>query len=439
MKTGAIVSNADNHVISRPISNGNRMSLHVIASGMLGTTFEYYDFVVYGTIAAIVFNELFFPSASAGFGMLLSLATFAIGFLARPLGAAFFGHLGDRIGRRKTLIFTLVVMGGATVLIGFLPTYSSIGVWAPILLVILRTVQGAAMGGEWGGAVLLIGEYTNNAKRGYSTSLAQLGSPAGLLLANGVVLSVIAFTTKEQFHAWGWRIPFLLSFILVLLGLYTRTNVDETPVFKEMQSVKAVESSPVRETFRSHGRRLLLAIGATAISFAGYYMFTTMGLAYLSLKHIPSTYGLYGTVIGAAISLPTMVLSGIASDRFGRRPLYLLSTVLMAAWALVFFHLLDTGSPVLVATSIGVGVVSWSILWGVQGAFLPEMFPANVRYSAISLAYQIAGALVGLLPVSALALYQRFGTSLVLALVTVVIAAISAVAVFFCPETYRSE
>jgi MFS family permease len=410
-------------------------SARVIAAGTLGTTLEFFDFLVYGTVAALVFNDLFFPNVSPVSGTLLALSTFAVGFLARPVGAAVFGHLGDRIGRRKTLMLTLIIMGVATVLVGLLPTYAQIGVWAPVGLVLLRVLQGAAVGGEWGGAVLLIGEHAGNARRGRATAFAQLGSPAGLLLANGVVLSIVALTSKEQFATWGWRLPFLFSIALVIVGIYLRSSVEETPVFEELRREQKVAGSPVTDTFRHHGYRLAIAVGATAVSFGGYYVFTTVGLAYLSLKHMPSSYGLYGTVIGAFLSLPIILFVGALSDRIGRKPLYLISAVAMAAWAFGYFAMLDSQNPALIITAIAGGIMLWSILYGVQGAFLPELFEPAVRYSGASLAYQLTGAMGGLIPVISLSLLRSFDGPAPIAWLVVLTAVISLIALWAAPET----
>lgn len=414
-------------------------SKRVIAASTLGTTLEFYDFIVYGTIAALVFNDLFFPSASPATGTLLALSTFAVGFLARPIGAAIFGHLGDRIGRRKTLMLTLVIMGFSTVLIGCLPSFAQIGIWAPVLLVTLRVLQGAAVGGEWGGAVLLIGEHAGTARRGRSTSFAQLGSPAGLLLANGTVLGVVGLTTDEQFAAWGWRVPFLLSIVLVVVGVYLRLRVEETPVFQQLQREQRVAGSPVVEVFRGNWRQLLIGVGVTVVSFGGYYVFTTVGIAYLALQDSPSSFGLYGTVLGAVVALPVILLVGAASDRFGRRPFYAISAVLMGAWAFAFFPLLDSGVSVLAIGGIAVGVVVWAMLYGVQGAFLPELFPPDVRYTGSSLAYQITGALGGFVPVISLSLLESTGSAFPISVLVLGTMIISLVFIKIAPEPVLVE
>lgn len=421
--------------VTRPDERGP--GLKVILAGSLGTTLEFYDLLVYASVAALVFNKLFFPDSSPEAGALFSLSTFAIGYLARPLGAAIFGHLGDRLGRRQTLMLTMVMMGAATVLIGALPTYHQVGIWAPILLIALRLVQGAAVGGEWGGAVLLIGEHAGTSQRGRATSFAQLGSPGGLLLANAVVAVTVASMSEEQFLAWGWRMPFLFSALLFLVGLYIRFKVEETPVFEELKKQAAVAGSPVIDVFQKNWRSLTIAIGVTLVSFAGYGVFTTVGLAYLALNGAPSAWGLWGTVIGATAALPVVLVVGALSDRLGRKPFYWVSGTLMAAWSLAFFPLLQTHQAPIVMATVAFGISVWAILYGVQGAYLSELFPARVRYTGASLAYQITGAIGGLVPALALSLFTATGTPFAIAGVVLLGFVLSGVALVFGPETTR--
>lgn len=420
-----------------PHTAPRKPGVKVILAGSLGTTLEFYDLLVYASIAALVFNQLFFPDTSPEAGTLLALSTFAVGYLARPVGAAVFGHLGDKLGRRQTLMLTMVLMGAATVLIGVLPTYHQIGIWAPVLLITLRLIQGAAVGGEWGGAVLLIGEHAGTAQRGRATSFAQLGSPAGLLLANAVVALTVASMSAEQFLDWGWRLPFLLSAFLFLVGLYIRFKVEETPVFKELKKEATIAGSPVVDVFRKNWRQLAIGIGVTLVSFAGYGVFTTVGLAYLALQGIPNAWGLWGTVIGAATCLPVVLIVGALSDRLGRKPFYWISGIVMTVWAFAFFPLLDTGHPGLVMFAIAFGIAAWGILYGVQGAYLSELFPARVRYTGASLAYQITGAIGGLVPALSIGLLNSFGTPFAIVAVVVVGFILSAVALAVGPETTK--
>jgi len=407
----------------------------VLWAGTIGNTLEFYDFIVYGSIAALVFNTVFFPSFSPVAGTLMALSTFAAGFLARPVGAAFFGTLGDRIGRRQTLMLTLVIMGGSTFLVGILPTFDQIGVAAPLMLVVLRIVQGAALGGEWGGAVIFIGEHAGASQRGRATSFAQLGSPAGTLLANGVVLALVSSMSNEQFLAWGWRVPFLLSAALVVVGLYLRLRAEETPVFEQIGQEAKNHRIPLIELFRSSWRRLFLALGVTVVVFASYYIFTTVALAHLKLAGAPSSVGLYGTVIGAAVGIPIILLVGPASDRFGRKPIIVVSTILIAVLSLFFFPLLDSGSNQMAILAIALGLALWSIGYGVYGAFLTELFPPEVRYTGVSLSYQVIGAVAGLLPVVSLSLTETFASTWPVAILLIGAALISLVATIIAPET----
>ncbi|MGY2680698.1 MFS transporter [Pseudomonas tolaasii] len=408
----------------------------VIAASTLGTALEFYDFIVYGTVAALVFNKIFFPMNSPSTGLLLALSTFAAGFLARPIGAAIFGHVGDRVGRKVTLQVTLMMMGLATIGIACLPTYQQIGVAAPILLVVLRVIQGAAVGGEWGGAVLLLTEYADPKKRGWASCFAQLGSPAGTLIANAVVLVTITSMPSDLFLAWGWRIPFALGGMLLLVGWYMRKEVEETPVFLKMKKErKVITRSPVVSVFKDHGKRLLTAMGVGFVTFGGYYLFTTVSLAYLASKQLPAAYGLYGSVIGAAVALPVILISGRLSDIVGRKPLYTISAVGIAIWGFVLFPLFDSGSEIAMVLAITVGLFFWAIAYGVQGAFLPELFPASVRYSGASLSYQITGAIGGVIPLVATSLLAWSGSTMSISILVCGIAIVSLVAIYVAPET----
>ncbi|CAN7665094.1 MHS family MFS transporter [Caballeronia sp. LjRoot34] len=410
----------------------------VLVAATVGTTLEYYDFIVYGTVAALALGRIFFPTASHGAGVLLALSTFAVGFIARPLGAILFGHLGDRIGRRQTLLLTFILMGAATFFMGFLPTFEQVGILAPLALIGLRFIQGAAMGGEWGGAAALTGEHSADTRRGRATSFVAMGSPLGLLLANGVMASIAAGLTSADFIDWGWRIPFLLSLFLLPVGIYLRVSVPETPVFQELRRKSRIARAPLLTTLSTHRRRLLIAIGMTAVSFSGYYTFTIVGLAYLAARQTPPTLGLDGTIIGGALSVPVIVMSGIASDIWGRRPLYALSAVAIGVWGFAFFPLLDTGRPIPIAIGMAVGLVCASILHGVQGAFLSELFPAEVRYTGASLAYHLTGALGGLIPVTSIWLFQKFGTTIPISIFVAATAFASLLAIAAAPETART-
>src|SRR5690349_3501421 len=375
--------------------------IRVVAASMAGTTVEWYDFFLYGVAAAVVFPAVFFPAADPTVGTLSSLATFAIGFLARPIGGLVFGHYGDRIGRKKLLVLSLLLMGVSTFAIGLLPGYATIGVLAPTLLVVLRLIQGFALGGEWGGAVLIVSEHGDPARRGYWASWPQAGVPVGQLLANGLLFVLSATQSKEDFVAWGWRIPFLLSAVLVLIGLYVRLAVEESPVFKEAQAHAAKqaaagvkETMPIIDVFRRYPREVLTAMGARFAENVSYYIFTIVITTYATKRlGLPSSTVLAAVLIGAAVHLVTIPIWGALSDRFGRRPLYLLGAAGVGIWAFAFIALVNTRSfPMLVLAVVG-GLLFHGAMYGPQAAFLSELFGTKVRYSGVSIGYQLASIL----------------------------------------------
>ncbi|MBN6040446.1 MFS transporter [Amycolatopsis sp. 195334CR] len=383
----------------------------VAAASCAGTTIEFYDFFIYGTAAALVFPKVFFPALGATAGTVASFATFAVAFFARPVGAIVFGHFGDRIGRKRTLISTLLLMGIATVLIGLLPEAGSIGVTAPILLVVLRFAQGFAVGGEWAGATLLTAEYAPRHKRGLYGVFPQLGPAIAFALSSGTFLAtgLIMGDTDEAFLSYGWRIPFLFSIVLVLVGLYVRMSIEETPAFRAAQAVAKAEASsldqrkrlPFLEVLRAQPREVLLSAGALAMLFAFFYM----GTAYLtSYGTNPKGAALsrpvvLGIGIGAAVLFGiAIVLAGMLSDRFGRRNVIRASCVAGIIWALVLFPLLDTGSAVAFAIGLSVTLVIFAIAYGPAGSYLPELFAARHRYTGAGLGYNLAGVLGGAIP-----------------------------------------
>lgn len=392
----------------------------VVAASMAGTTVEWYDFFLYGVAAATVFPAVFFPGDDPAVGTLLALGTFAIGFVARPVGGLVFGHYGDRLGRKKLLVLSLVMMGAATFLIGLLPGYATIGLAAPLLLVLLRLVQGFALGGEWGGAVLIVSEHGDPARRGYWASWPQAGVPLGQLLANGLLALLALFQPEEQFEAWGWRIPFLMSAVLVGIGLYIRLAVEESPMFRQAQQEaerKAAagekESLPIVEVFRRYPREVLTAMGARFAENVSYYIFTIVVVTYLtkSAAHrLPNSFALNAVLIGAAVHLVAIPIWGALSDRFGRRPVYLLGAAGVGVWSFAFIYLIDTESFGLTVLAIVVGLVLHGAMYGPQAAFLSELFGTKVRYSGTSVGYQLASILAGgLAPIVAVALYSRYG------------------------------
>ncbi|HVH21298.1 MAG TPA: MFS transporter [Pseudonocardia sp.] len=392
----------------------------VVAASMAGTTVEWYDFFLYGVAAAVVFPAVFFPSADPAVGTLLALGTFAIGFIARPIGGLVFGHYGDKIGRKKLLVLSLLMMGAATFAIGLLPSYGTIGLAAPLLLVLLRLIQGFALGGEWGGAVLIVSEHGDPARRGYWASWPQAGVPMGQLLANGLLAVLALVQPEDAFESWGWRIPFLLSAVLVGIGLYIRLAVEESPIFRAAQQEaerKAAagekESLPIIEVFRRYPREVLTAMGARFAENVSYYIFTIVVVTYLtkSAEHkLANSVVLNAVLIGAAVHLLTIPVWGALSDRFGRRPIYLLGAAGVGVWSFVFIYLIDTESFWLITLAIVGGLLFHGAMYGPQAAFLSELFGTKVRYSGVSVGYQLASIVAGgLAPIIGVWLYTEYG------------------------------
>ena len=385
----------------------------VAAASFVGTAIEWYDFFLYGTSAVLIFPKLFFPASDPIVGTLLALATFAAGFLARPLGGIVFGHYGDRIGRKAMLGLTLWLMGAATFAIGLLPTYGSIGIAAPILLVTLRLVQGFGLGGEWGGAVLLAAEHAPARRRGFYAALPQVGAAAGSLVANGVFFLADRLASPEQFAAWAWRIPFLMSALLVGVGTFIRLRVAETPAF---EAAKATQRSgairpPLVEVLRAHKRSVLLAMGARLAENVLFYIYTVTILSYATERtKLAKDVVLRGVLIAMGIDLIAIPLFGALSDRLGRRPVYLFGAIFSALFVVPFFLLVDTGQPALVWLAIALAVcVGHAAMYGPQASFFSELFGAQVRYTGASLGYQLASVLGGgLAPLIATALL-RYG------------------------------
>ncbi|MEU1285969.1 MFS transporter [Kitasatospora sp. NPDC005856] len=417
----------------------------VVAASLIGTTIEWYDYFLYGSAAALVFGHVFFPKADPLTGTLLSFLTYAIGFAARPLGALVFGHFGDRIGRKKLLVLSLLLMGGATALIGCVPSYDSIGIAAPITLTVLRLVQGFALGGEWGGAVLLVSEHGDPKRRGFWASWPQGGAPAGNLLAVGVLDLMTFVQSDEQFLAWGWRVPFLLSAVLVMVGLWIRLAVDESPVFKEALAKaeqrkaeqKKVEQPPLLAVLRHHWREVLVAMGARMAENISYYVLTTFVLAYcVGHLKLDKQTALNAVLIASAVQFALIPLFGALSDKVGRKPVYLVGAAGVGLWAWAFFGLLDTRSFPAVLIAVTVGLVFHSAMYAPQAAFFSEMFATRMRYSGASIGAQFASVAAGApAPLIATALLKDYGSSTPISVYVSLAAVITLVAVLCARET----
>jgi metabolite-proton symporter len=413
----------------------------VVAASFIGTTIEWYDFFLYGTAAALVFNKLFFPEAEPSAGTLLALATYGVGFAARPLGGVIFGHFGDRIGRKSMLVLSLMIMGVATFLIGLLPTYSAIGVAAPLILVLLRLVQGAGVGGEWGGAVLMAVEHSPPNRRGFYGSWPQMGVPAGLFLSTVVFLAVQELTTDAQFLSWGWRVPFLLSIVLVAVGLFIRLRIMESPAFTRVKETSTEAPMPILDVLRKYPREVLLAMGMRVAENGLFYIFTVFVLVYGN-EHLglPKSTMLWGVVIAALIGLFTIPWYGALSDRVGRRPLYLSGAVVGLLFAFPFFWLLNTKSALLIWLAIVIGVnVAHDLMYGPQAAYFSELFGTRVRYTGASLGYQLASVFAGgFAPLVAAWLLKASGYSAV-AIYMSVMALVTIVATWLASETFQHD
>lgn len=379
----------------------------VVTASFVGTAIEWYDFFLYGTAAALVFNKLFFPNFDETTGTIFSFATYAIGFFARPLGGVICGHYGDRIGRKSMLVTTLMMMGLATFAIGLLPTYETAGILAPALLVFLRFVQGLGVGGEWAGAVLMVVEHAKEEKRGMYASWVQAGVPAGMLLSTGV-MSLFNLMPQESFFSWGWRVPFLLGILLTGIGFFIRMQVLESPVFEQSKKEKPSPKMPVLEVLKTHPRNVLLAMGARLAENAFFYIFTIWVLTYVTQKFgLPQSTPLNGVLLGSAVQLVTIPWFGAVSDRFGRRPVYLGGAFFLVLLAFPFFWLVDTQNTALVWTAIILGMIGHSAMYGPQAAFFSELFGTRTRYTGTSLGYQLASPLAGgLAPLIATALLE---------------------------------
>ncbi|GAB3089493.1 MFS transporter [Isoptericola nanjingensis] len=412
----------------------------VVGASAVGTTLEWYDHFIYGSAAALVFPQLFFPEGDRLTATMLSLVTYAVAFVTRPLGAAIFGHFGDRYGRKNVLIVTLVLMGTATGLIGLLPTYASVGILAPLLLTILRFVQGVGLGGEWGGAALMVGEYSSSGRRGFLGSLVQIASPLGLLIANAVFSVTTYLVSEDAFFAWGWRVPFLLSTLLVAVGLWIRSQVQESPMFEEEASDKE-EKTPLRTVLTEHWRPLLIAIGSRVGSDVAFYVVNVFILVYGTTQlDLPRQLLLNAVLAGAASQALSILFWGRLCDRLGRRPVLLLGALGSIVWAFAYFPLLGSGSTALIVLAPVVGNFFIAAMWGPLAAYVPELFPTRVRYTGAGLGFQSAGVFGGAVaPIITTAMIARFDSWVPVAIYLAVTLLVLVVCVLLAKETASTD
>ena len=401
-------------------------------ASMIGTAVESYDFFIYGTAAAAYFGTVFFQSDNKIVGVLASFATLAIGFFFRPLGGYLAGHYGDRIGRKKVLLFSLLLMGVATVLVGALPTYGQVGVLAPILLIVLRALQGIGFGAEWGGAVLMSVEHAPENRRGFFGAVPQIGIPAGLLLANGAFLLSSALFDGD----WVWRAPFLASIVMVAVGIFIRLGVSESPDFEEMKENGEIRKTPALDVLRRDWRIILKVIALRLAETGGYYVTTSFVLSYVALAEITTAENvLIGTLVGSALGLGSHLLYGALSDRVGRKPVFLFGSVFTIVFGIPMFLLINTGAVIMVIIAVALGLLlSHDPIFAVESSWFSEMFPRDVRSSGISLGYNGASLVAGLIPFVAVALYGAVGW-IGPALVFMALGVISTVAALFTRET----
>ena len=402
--------------INKSKSNMQKVALTALA----GTSIEWYDFFLYGAAAALIFPTAFFGEATPSTALILSLLTFAAGFIARPIGGIIFGHYGDRVGRKKTLVMALILMGVSSTLIGLLPTYAMIGVTAPILLTSLRFAQGLAIGGQWGGAMLLVTESAPSDKRGYYGAFAQAGAPVGVILANLAFIITSSLVSEESFYSWGWRIPFLASAVLIAISMYIQLNLEDTKAFKELEALrqsqkdgneKIIKRSPILEAIRKYPSRIALAAGAFLSIQVTFYILIAFLLAYgVSSADITRDDMLAAVLIGSAIMVPFQFMFSSYSDRHGRKGIFMAGAVLTGLWAFAIFPLVDTGNFWLIVLAISGGLTFVSMMYGPQAAFFTELFSTEVRYSGATLGYQFGAILGGAFaPTIAALLWNDFG------------------------------
>lgn len=419
-----------------------RKNKKVLIASLTGSSIEWFDYFLYGTAAALVFNKIFFPMVDPVIGLILSYLSFSLTFFIRPIGGVLFAHIGDRIGRKKTLVLTLSLMGGATVMIGLLPTYDMIGMWAPALLILMRIIQGMGIGGEWGGALLLAYEYAPEKRKGFFGSIPQAGVTIGMLMATFIV-SLMTLFSEEDFLSWGWRIPFLLSSVLVILGLWIRKDIDETPDFQKVKKSGQVAKAPLRDTIKHHWREVLIAAGLKVVETAPFYIFSSFVVSYATTTlTYQKSQALEAVTLGALVATIMIPLMGLLSDRVGRQRIYAVSVFVLGLFIVPWFMLLNTGTTwgIVLATVIAFGVL-WAPVTAVLGTLCSEIFSANVRYTGITLGYQLGAALAGgTAPLIATGLLAKYdGNWVPVAWYLGVTVAISLIAIFCASRINRER
>jgi MFS transporter, MHS family, shikimate and dehydroshikimate transport protein len=415
-----------------------RSSRKVAFASLVGTTIEWYDFFIFGTAAALVFNEVFFPEVDPFTGTLAAFGSFAVGFIARPFGGALFAHFGDRVGRKPMLVWSLLLMGAATLLMGVLPSYATIGIWAPILLVILRFAQGLGVGGEWGGAALMAVEHAPDHRRGFYGSWPQVGVPGGLLLGTATFAVLSATLSDEAFLAWGWRVPFLLSAVLIAVGLWIRLTVSESPVFQETLDAKSAARMPVFEALRTYPKEIALAAGSFIATHSTFYVGSVWLIAYATTElGYDRTAILSANAALSASDIPMILAFGLLSDYVGRRRMYLTGMGVLALFAIPYFALVSTGNIWLFLLGGLIVQACRSAIYGPQSAYFAEQFNTRLRYSGSSLAYQLAAILGGFAPLICTALVGATGSLYAVAGYVIVLALISLICSYFMAETLR--
>jgi len=433
--------------MDQAISNKQDNNMRKVAlTSLAGTSIEWYDFFLYAAAAALIFPKAFFPETDPTIALLLSFSSFAVGFLARPLGGIIFGHFGDKIGRKKTLIIALMLMGISSTLIGLLPTYGIIGITAPILLTLLRFAQGLAIGGQWGGAMLLVTESAPSNQRGYYGAFAQAGAFIGVILANLALIITSASVSEEFFYTWGWRIPFLASVVLILISMYIQLNLEDTNAFKELVSKKelleekVIQRSPIIEAVSKYPKRIALAAGAFLSVQVTFYILIAFMLNYgVEITNMSKDDMLSAVLIGSAIAVLLQFVFSSYSDKHGRKGIFMLGAILTGIWAFAIFPLVDTGNYWLIVLSITMGLTFLAMMYGPQAAFFTELFSTEVRYSGATLGYQFGAILGGAFaPIIAVMLWKNFGIFWVSVYIACA-ALLTLLSVMALTETYKSD